>query len=351
MVPRTLHASVVLAPWLLLAGKVLSQPTTAISRTPTLANSTPASTLTFASRSLSRRNGEVLSDSAKVGISIGVTFAAILIIGTIAILCVKGRRSRALARPETRTDGPDDLDDENVVRGESPGKGKDIYYMSTTSPTHEGAGVLPQAPAPDGFVFHNAGYPTMPEQIYSPQQQQQSHPAAYHAPYSADSYAYPGTGYQGYQGTTIVDPSQQSGHAGPSSTHYAPEAHLQPQQQQQQQQYQQGGHSSWTYSLSATSPSSEEPGPAQDLQYQYLQDHHQYQHPQSPSPDPNHHHQDQYQYQHHHQSTELNSGHEHGYYREDAYSPVPHQHPHISELPDQRPPVELMGEGHYSEVP
>ncbi|KAI1116634.1 hypothetical protein F5Y14DRAFT_51010 [Nemania sp. NC0429] len=342
MVPRTLHASVVLAPWLLLASNVLSQ------TTPTLtpANPAPASKSTFALRSLNRRDGG-LSDGAKVGISIGVTFAAILIVGTIAIFCVKRGRSRALDRPETRTEGPDHLDDENRVGGDDRAKGKETYYMNATPPAqHDGSAISPPAPIPDGFMFHNnGGYPTMPEQIYSPQQQQQQdHHAvvAYHTPYSADSYAHPGTGYPGHQQTAIVDPGLQNGHAGPSSTHYLSEAHLQPhqQQQQQQQQYQQGAHSSWTYSLSATSPSSEEPGPTQDLQYQYLQDHQQYQQTQSPSPDPNH------QYQQQHQEP-----HEHGYYREDAYSPVPPPHPHASELPDQRPPVELMGEGHISEVP
>ncbi|KAI1203688.1 hypothetical protein F5X97DRAFT_97650 [Nemania serpens] len=356
MVPRTLRrASVVLAPWLLLAGNVLSRPTTttAISLTPPTpapANSAPAPVSTLELRSADHGNGAGLSDSVKVGVSVGVTFAAILIVGTVAIFCVKRGRSRALARPQTVTDGPDDMDDENGMGravDENPGKGKETYYMNATSPTHEGAVVSPQAANPDGFMFHSAGYPTMPEQIYSPQQQ--DHAITYHAPYSADSYAYTGTGYPGYQGTTVVDPSQQSGHAGPSNTHYPLDAHLQPQQQQQQQQqqqYQQGGHTSWTYSLSATSPSSEEPGPPQDVQYQYLQDHHQYQQTHSPSPDANHHH-----HQDQHQGAELSSRHEHGYYREDAYSPVPPPHPHASELPDQRPPVELMGEGHYSEVP
>ncbi|KAI1190709.1 hypothetical protein F5B17DRAFT_385506 [Nemania serpens] len=367
MVPRPLHASVVvfLAPWLLLA---LSPLTTATSLTPTFtpADSAPAPRSPFAPRLLNRRDGAALSDSAKAGVSVGVTLAAILIVGSITIFCVKRGRSRALARPETRTDGLDDVvEDANRVGGESPDKGKELYYMSTTSPTHEGMSVSPQppGPAPDGFVFHNnGGYPTMPEQMYSPQQP--SHAVSYYTPYSPDTYAYSGTGYPGYQGSAIADSSQQSGHAGPSSAHYPPEVHLQP--QHQQQQYQQGGHSSWTYSLSATSPTPESPGPAQDVQYQYLQDHHQYQQTQSPSPDPsphpnyyhhhNHnHHQDQQQQ---HQSAELSSGHEHehGYYGrggrgEDAYSPVPPPHPHASELPDQRPPVELMGEGHYSEVP
>ncbi|GAW16348.1 hypothetical protein ANO14919_057730 [Xylariales sp. No.14919] len=310
MVTGALHTSV-LALWLL-ADQVLSQTTTAA---PSTTNSASASTSTFVSPSLNRNDGP-LSEDGKIGVSIGVTFAVIILVGSIAIFCVIRRRERTLTKPQRATGSRDNLDDENVVVGGDLGKGKDVYYMNATPNGHHG--VL--SPAADGSAYQG-GYPMAPDQAYAPQGQSQvmSYPTAQYG----ETYAYPGTSYPS---TAALDASQQNAYAyaGPSNTQYQPEAHLHPQQQQQHQQ-QQGGHISWIYPASTTSPV--EIGPVQDFQYRYLQDYQQ----QGQSPSPGH-------------SPDPASTRGDGYH-------VPPPHPHASELPDQRKPVELMGEGHYKEAP
>ncbi|TGJ81435.1 hypothetical protein E0Z10_g7343 [Xylaria hypoxylon] len=302
MVTGALHGSV-LALWLL-ADHVLSETTTATSSTPT--NSALVPTSTFVSPSL-KRDDAGLSDSAKVGISVGVTLAAILLIGSIAILCVIRRRNRALTKPQTRAVGSrDNFDDENVVVGEDPAKGKEIYYMSPTPNGHHG--MLSQAPDGSIYQYQGGGYPTVPGQTYAPQGQPQA--MSYPTGQYGETHAYPGTVYPG---TTVIGASQQNGYAGPSNAQYQPEVHLQYQQQQQ------GGEISWIYPISATSPVE-----AAHIQHKYLQD-----------------------YQQQEQSSIL--GHNQ-YQNEDIYH-VPPPHPHASELPDQRRPAELMGEGHYREAP
>ncbi|KAI0427766.1 hypothetical protein F5Y09DRAFT_22199 [Xylaria sp. FL1042] len=316
MVTRALYASV-LALWLL-ADHVLSETTTVVSSTSP--NSALLPTSTFVSPSLKRSDGGGLSDSMKVGVSIGVTFAAIILVGSIAVLCVIRRRNRTLMKPQTRAIASRDTQDENMVVGGAAGKDKEIHYMNGSLTGQSG----PLQQAPDGFVYHGGGYPTIPGQTYAPHQQLQ--PISYPiAPYG-ETYVYPGTTYPG---TTTPDASQQHGYAGPSNTQYQPETHLQ-QQQQHQQQY--GGDIGWIYPVSTLSPV--EATPAQDLQYKYLQN---YQpHMQGPSSD-------------HSQSQNGNTNSTQGYQGDTYYVPPPR--PNASELPDQRKPAELMGEGHYKEVP
>ncbi|KAI1120085.1 hypothetical protein F5Y10DRAFT_140224 [Nemania abortiva] len=319
MVTRTFYPSV-LALWLLV-DHALSQTTTAsLSTTPT--SSTTASTSTFVSPSINYGNGGGLSQSAKIGVSVGVTLGAITLVGSIAILCFKRGRLRALTRPQTRTDVYGDVDEENTaVRGDL-GKAQEGYYMSGSSTAHNGA--PPQAS--DGFVYQGGGgggYPTVPGQVYVPQQQ--TYPMAYPTAYSGETYVYPGTAYSG---TAVIDPSQQGIYAGPSNTQYLPETHVQPQQQLHQQR----GDTGWAYSASATSPV--DTGPVQDLQINYLQDYQQQTH--SPSPDQSHYH-------------NADPGSAQGYGEGTYYVPPPR--PHASELPEQRKIIELMGEGHYREAP
>ncbi|KAJ2975930.1 hypothetical protein NUW58_g8219 [Xylaria curta] len=308
------HASV-LALWLL-ANHVLSQTTTAIS--PTSTNSALISASTFVSPSLRQEDAGGLSGDRKIGISIGVTLGAIILVGSIAIFCVIRRRHSALSKPETRAPGPGDIDDENRVGEDDPGKDKGVYYMSSAATMHNGALVQ----APDGTIYQSGGYPMIPEQSYSPQQQ--NYAMVYPPAQPGGTYGYSGTAYPAIM---TIDSGHQNGYAGPSNTQYRPEAHLQFQQQQQQ-----GSHISWIYPVSSTSPV--EPIAAQDFQYKYLQDYQQP--PQSPPLIRN-------QQQNRDPASDQGAA-------VDAYY-VPPPHPHISELPDQRRPVELMGEGHYKEAP
>ncbi|KAI3330641.1 hypothetical protein F4824DRAFT_477940 [Ustulina deusta] len=317
MVTRALYGSV-LALWFL-ADYGLGETTTAASSTPT--NSALVSTSTFVSPSSNRGSGRGLSDRQKVGLSIGVTLAAIIIAGSIAIFCVIRRRNRTLMKPETRAPGSRDIDDQNMAVGGESGTGKEVYYMNATSTGHNDA--LQQAPY--GFAYQGGGYPTIPDQMYAHQQMQgMLYPTAQYG----GTCVHPGTAYPGIM---AVDASQQHGYSGPSITQYQPEAYLQPQQHHHHQQ-QQGGDISWIYPVSAMSPV--EQAPAQDFQYKYLQD---YQH------------QVQSSSSGHYQSQDGNPTSIQGY-QEDTYH-VPPPHPHASELPDQREPAELMGEGHYKEVP
>ncbi|KAI0540430.1 hypothetical protein GGR58DRAFT_146322 [Xylaria digitata] len=325
MVTGTLNASV-FALWFL-ADYVLSETTTAISST--LTNSALVPTSTFMSPSLSQSDG-ALSENAKVGVSVSVTLGAILLVGSIAILCVIRRRNRVLTNPQRRVAGSrENVDDENMVGGDNPGKGKEIYYMSPPSNGHPG--VFSQAP--NGTTYQGGGgYPTTPDQTYVLQGQPQA--TSYSTAHYGEAYAYPGTAYPG---TTAIDASQQNGYAGPSNTQYQPEIHLQPQQHQPQQyqqqpQQQQGDYINWTYLVSAASPV--EAASVQDVQYQYLQDYQQ----QGPSPSPSH-----------SQRQNGDSASTQGYQGKTYYVPPPH--PHAIELPEQRKPVELMGEGHYKEAP
>ncbi|GAP84480.2 hypothetical protein SAMD00023353_10600200 [Rosellinia necatrix] len=350
MYVRTSYASV-LALWLFVVDSVSSQIITRIS--PTQTDLAPESTSAQVSPSLNRNREGRLGETAKVGISVGVTLASIILVGSIAILCVIRRRHKALARPQTRGFASSDIEDENVVAGDDPGKGKDVYYMSpATVPPH---GVPQQAP--EGFVYQGGTYP---DQTYALQQQPQT--MGYPAVHPGETYAYSGTAYPGAAypgtGTMAIDPSQQNGFAGPSNTQYQYETYHQQQQQQQQQyqqegypqsqrqsqQQQQGGHISWIYPASTTSPV--DAAPIQDFQYVYLQDYQQQQQQQAQgsSPDPN-------------QTQSQNGDHTttRGYRDDDGDGGgpyhVPPPHPHASELPDQRRPVELMGEGHYKEAP
>ncbi|KAI0447304.1 hypothetical protein F4803DRAFT_500544 [Xylaria telfairii] len=314
MITRTLRASA-LALWLLI-NHVLSQTTTETSPIPTI--SALISTSTLVSPLSNRKIKRGLTEDDKIGISVAVTFIVIILVGSIAILCVIRRRRKALAKPQTRALGPDEIDDETVVVGDDSGKGEQAYYMSPPQGAHQ---VLLQQ-APDGTIYQGGGYPTIPAQTYAPQQQ--AHVMQYPTTHPGNTYPYSGTAYPG---AMVVNPSHQSGYAGPSNLQYQPEAHL-----QQQQPQQQGGHISWIYPVSTTSPV--EAIPVLDFQYKYLQDYQQ----QSQDPQAN---QDQYH------NGDATSG--QGYQANPYYVPPPH--PHASELPDQRKPVELMGEGHYREVP
>ncbi|KAI1427185.1 hypothetical protein F5Y12DRAFT_204493 [Xylaria sp. FL1777] len=307
MVIRALYVSV-LALWLL-ADHVLSEITTSASATTTNSALVPSST--FVSPSLNRNNGG-LSYNAKAGISAGVTLAAIIIVGSIAIFCVIRGRNRALMKPQRRVPGSRDIDDEDMVMRGGSGKGKGIYDTNAASTGHHG--VLQQTA--DGQVYQG-GYPAIPEHTYAPHQQIQA------MPYQTTQYVYPGTSYPG---TIAVDATQQHGYAAPFNAQYQPEAHL------QLQQYQQGEHISWSDPSSTLS--TVETGPVQDLQDSYLQD---YQHPMQGSGSG------------HNQFQNANSASTGGYH-ENPYQ-VPPPRPDASELPDQRKPVELMGEGHCSEVP
>ncbi|KAI3321436.1 hypothetical protein HD806DRAFT_153005 [Xylariaceae sp. AK1471] len=338
MVFRTLPASV-LALWLLV-GHALSQSSITDLPTPTTVSDAPivssytgitipgtdlgeVRTSTFTSPSLNQGGGG-LSESAKTGISVGVTLASILLIGSITILCIIRRRNKALTKPQTRAP-VGDVDEEDMAVGDGLGRGKDEGYCMSPTPAAP-HGVLQQAP--DGFVFQGGGYPTIPNPTYMPQQQQQTHTMLYPTGQPGEVYAYPGTAYPG---TAVVDPSQQNGYAGPSHSQYHPETQLQPQLQQQQE----GSHISWVYPVSATSTG--DPAHIQDYQYNYLQDY-----------QSTHHNPDQIALDHN-EYQNMNPA-SFQVYHEDSYH-VPPPHPHASELPDQRKPVEMMGEGHYNEAP
>lgn len=304
MVTRTFRISV-LALWLL-TGRVWSQTTT------TATSSAPATTSTFVSPSFNRIEEGGLSEDTKIGISVGVTFAFIILVGVTAVLCVIGRRHRVLTRPETRLSGPNDVEAENVAEGDGLGKGKDVNYMSPASAAYYG--VLPQAP--DGLVYPEAGYPAISGQMYAPPQQHQTQTMVYPTAQSGTTYIYP-------------DPNQQSGYAGPSNTQYQPESYRQSQQQQ-------GGHISWIYPMASTSPV--DAAPSHEFEYKYLQGYQRQGYDQ---------HQQQQQDDHYQQNGE--HGVNQGYGEETYYVPPPRLD--VSELADQRKPIELMGEGHYKEAP
>ncbi|KAJ3580318.1 hypothetical protein NPX13_g237 [Xylaria arbuscula] len=319
MVTRTLYAGVV-ALWFL-ANHVVSQETHTTVRTSTPTSSALISTSTFVSPAL-RSNGGGLSDKTKVGISVGVTLGAIIIGGSLAILCVKRRRNKALSRPETRVPPSRDVDDENMVAGSDPGKGKQAHYMSAPSTAQHGVFQQP----PYGAVYQGEGYPTMPNQAYIPPQQSQAIP--YPTGQYAETYVYSGTAYPG---STAVGTNQQHGYPGPINAQYQPNAAIPVQPQYQQQQ---GEDLTWIYPASALSPV--EGAPLQDLQCNYLQD---YQPPQGQASNP-----PQNEYQSEYQNGKTVSPHDGQYH-------VPPPHPDASELPEQRRPIELMGEGHYKEAP
>ncbi|KAI1178967.1 hypothetical protein F4777DRAFT_536331 [Nemania sp. FL0916] len=306
----TIWYSTVLTSWLLV-GHVLSYAT---------ASPTSVSMPTNLSPSLSYNTKRDISETAKTGISVGVTLGALFIIGSTAILCIKRGRKMALARPETRTEGPEDIDDTNTPAHDNVGKGEEAYYMSTTS--NPSAGMAPQAPA--GFVYQGE-YPTMPDQRYAPQQP--THAMVYPNTYSEEAYGHSATAYSR---NNIIDPSQQNGYAGPSNTQYQGETQLYPRQQPQQWQ---GAHTSWENPASTTPPG--ETAPMHDLQPTYLQDYQPY--AQSPSPDHGH---------YRSRDASVSPGYGGG---DDMYIPPPR--PDASELPEQRRPIELMGEGHYQEAP
>ncbi|KAI8627896.1 hypothetical protein F5Y19DRAFT_158025 [Xylariaceae sp. FL1651] len=336
MLTRVRHLGL-LTLWLL-AGHASSETTPVPSPTPT----TPmlVTTSQFVSPSLNQKSGG-LSEGAKTGISVGVTLASILLFGSLTICCVIRRRNKALTRPQRRV--PDATGDSGeTVVDDGLGKGKEEgYYMSSTSPHAHGAvdaqhGVFQQAP--NGVAYHgDGGYSTIarPDPTYA--QQQQVHAISYPTTQPGEAYGYPGTGYHG------VNLSQQAGYAGPSYSQYQPEAQSHPQQQQLLQQQQQRGDISWVYPISATSVAS--PAHGQEYQHQYH----------TPDVIP---HQDQPQsldqsqdqdedmtlYQHEYY------GPEHTPAQQDTYH-IPPPRPDVSELPDQRKPIEMMGEGHYKEAP
>ncbi|KAI1307435.1 hypothetical protein F5Y03DRAFT_352243 [Xylaria venustula] len=314
---RALYAYI-LALWLL-SDHVLGDTTTATSSTPTNSAIIPAST--FVSPSLNQHNGG-LSDKAKVGVSIGVTFAFIIIVGATAILCVMRRRNRTLLKPQTRAIASRDVDHENMGGGGESGKGKGAGYMNGALNGHNG--MFQQAP--NGFVYQGEGYPTIPSQTYAPHQQIPA--VSYPTNQYAETYVYPGTTYPG---TTVVDANQQQGYAGPSNTQYPLQTHLQSIQPQQPQQ-QQGVDPNWIYPVSAISPV--EATAAQDFRYNYPQDYEKHAHGSKPSHTHNH-----------NANTTVAQG-----YEDSAYH-IPLPPPNVSELPDQRKPIELMGEGHYKEAP
>ncbi|KAI1747450.1 hypothetical protein F4782DRAFT_422308 [Xylaria castorea] len=282
MITRTLYTSV-LALWLLI-DHVSSQPTTATSSA--LTNSALPSTSIFVSPSSSRRIARGLSEDDKIGVSIGVTFAAIILVGSTAILCIIRRRRTALSKPQTRALGPGDIDDESAVVGDDLGKGKDVYHMSPPQASRQ---VWIQQ-APNGTVYQAGGYPTIPEQTYA-----MHHPATH----PGDTSPYSGTAYPGLE---ALNPGQQNGFAGPSNAQYLSDARIQARQQQ-------GDQISWRHPSSATSPVDGFPAP--DLEDKYLQD----------------------------------------YQQQEAVYYVPPPRPDTIELPEQRRPVELMGEGHVREAP
>ncbi|KAK5635741.1 hypothetical protein RRF57_011453 [Xylaria bambusicola] len=310
MVTRSLYTSVI-ALWFL-ADHASSQTTTI--PTPTLTSSALIPTSTFVSPSL-RYDGGGLSNGAKVGISVGVTLAAIIIGGSLAILCVIRKRNRTLMRPETRVLPSRDVDDEDVAEGDA-GKGKQVHSMNAP-PNRQYSGFQQ---ASDGVAYQGGGYPTIPDQAYILPQQTQAipHPTVQYG----GTYVYSGTTYPG---PTLVGTHQQYGYAGPSNTQYQSAAHIHSQQQQQQ-----GGDLTWIYPVSTLSPV--EGTPLQDIQYNYLQD---YQ-PQVQASTSGH-----------NQNGNAISPQE---YHNDKYH-VPPPRPDVSELPEQRRPIELMGEGHYKEAP
>ncbi|KAI1738137.1 hypothetical protein F4680DRAFT_426219 [Xylaria scruposa] len=269
----------------LLIDHVLSHPTTATSSA--LANSASISTLV--SPLSSRIFARTLTEDDKIGVSIGVTFAAIILVGSTAIFCIIRRRRTALSKPQTRGLGPGEIDDDSVVVGDDLGKGKQVYHMSPPQAPHQ---VLIQQ-APNGTVYQAGGYPTIPEQTYVPQQQ------AHLAMNPGDISPYSGTAYSGLE---PLDPSQQVGFAGPSNAQYLSEARLQARQQQ-------GDNISWRHPSTATSPIDGFAAP--DMEERYLQD----------------------------------------YAQQEAAYYIPPPRPDTVELPEQRKPLELMGEGHLREVP
>ncbi|KAI0204154.1 hypothetical protein F4808DRAFT_370357 [Astrocystis sublimbata] len=324
MITRILNPSAVA---LLLIDHVSSQRTIDTSTTST--ESTIISTAAFIPPGFSRIGKRDLTEDDKIGISIGVTFALIILVGTTAIYCVIRRRRKALENPQTRSLGPGDNGEEGMDIQNDAGKGKEVYNVNPQRASHQF--VLHQAP--NGRIYQTGPYPIIPAQTYTPQPPAQISPSPYPTYQPGQMYSYPGSAYPG---TPIMSPSQQSSYAGPSNMQYPPEAHVQAQQYQQYQQYQQpqqqqgGDHMGWTYPASAISTAPVEIIPATDLQYRYLQDY--LQQPQDTKAGPDGH-------------PALNEE-----YGENKYN-VPPPHPHVSELADERKPVELMGEGHYTEVP
>ncbi|KAI0183662.1 hypothetical protein EV127DRAFT_446428 [Xylaria flabelliformis] len=280
MITRNLYTSA-LALWLLI-DHGLSHPTTATSFA--LTNSALPSTSTLVASSSSRIFTRALTENGKIGISIGVTFAAIILVGSTAIFCIIRRRRTVLSKPQTRGLGPGD--DDSVVVGDDLGKGKQSYHMSPPQASHQ---VFIQQ-APNGNVYQAGGYPTIPEQTYAPQ---------HLSPNPGDISPYSGTAYSGLE---PLDPSQQVGYAGPSNAQYLSEARLQSRQQA-------GDNISWRHPSAATSPVDGFPAP--DMDERYLQDYAQ---------------------------------------QEDVYY-IPPPRPDTVELPEQRKPLELMGEGHLREIP
>ncbi|TRX90015.1 hypothetical protein FHL15_009116 [Xylaria flabelliformis] len=280
MITRNLCTSV-LALWLFI-DHALSHPTTATSST--LTNSASISTLV--SPPSSRIFARTLTENGKIGVSIGVTFAAIILVGSTAIFCIIRRRRTALSKPQTRGFGPGEIDDDSVVVGDDLGKGKQAYHMSPPQASHQ---VLIQQ-SPNGTVYQAGGYPTIPEQTYAPQHLTTN---------PGDISPYSGTAYSGLE---PLDPSQQVGYAGPSNAQYLSEARLQSRQQA-------GDNISWRHPSTATSPIDGFPAP--DMEERYLQD----------------------------------------YAQQEAAYYIPPPRPDTVELPEQRKPLELMGEGHLREIP
>ncbi|KAI1816147.1 hypothetical protein GGS20DRAFT_262734 [Poronia punctata] len=406
MVTRILHTGL-LALWLIAGQLAWCQTTTKVAVGPDSTAPSIASTSEFVSPSL-HKSDDGMRESTKLGISVGVTLGSIILVGSTTILCMLRRRNKALLKPQRSVPpGDGDFETGGVVTDEAFGKAKEESYQMTP-PTAAKASRLLKSPV--RFADQDGVYPTMPERAYAPQhppnpteiQQQQQYPQTMAYPDRNAEIINPyATAGNTYPEIEISNYSQQNAYAGSDQYQYQHEVqqlqqhpnnqqqpyqlphhqqlqqhqndqqqqqqpyqlshHQQPRQEQQQPHQQpQGDHLNWVYPVSAGSASVSNPVSATSTSgtpephIQYLQDYQPKMQTSDPAPEVYHppqqrsdrlvSHQDQQQ-----PNVDLSTF--LGYENDRNKYHVPPPHPNVSELPDQRKPVEMMGDGHFHEAP
>ncbi|KAI0149465.1 hypothetical protein GGR57DRAFT_473497 [Xylariaceae sp. FL1272] len=312
--------------------------------------------------SLGKRSG--LSEGAKNGISVAVTLAFILLVGSVATYCVIRRRRKVLQRP-ARAPAAIAADEGIHFEPTYLVKGKQ-NALFTNSPSVAGQPSAPgqqpmfQQPANEFAYPSQPACPTIPQPQTAYIPQQSTHTASHSSRGPVDDHSYNGTI------PTAPSPSN-NGVAGPSYSQSYSQYHPATQPLQYEQHANGAG---WVQPEPISSaPITRSQVQSHDFQYNYqspAQLAHQTQdQPLSRS-------QSRYQTapvsatmtsfdditssnmylipEHIPQPTGDGEDYEQIYQAGfDSYH-VPPPHAHASELPEQRKPLELMGEGHYKEL-
>ncbi|KAI1263501.1 hypothetical protein F5Y18DRAFT_130054 [Xylariaceae sp. FL1019] len=312
--------------------------------------------------SIRKRSG--LSQGAKNGISVAVTLAFILLVGSIATYCVIRRRRKVLQRPARApaaiaADEGIHFEPTYLVKGK-----QNAPFTNSPSvggqPTAQGEQhAIQQAANHCTYPSQEPAYPTIPQPQPAYIPQQSTHTFSHSSTTPVYDYSYNGT-------TQTVPSPTNDGFAGPSYSqsysYYQPAT--------QPSQYQHANGTGWAQAESTLPAPIEEGKPrSHDFQYSYQSPDQTAYQTQGHTLNRSHSQQSQHSAapvsatmtsfddisssnmylipEHIPQPTGEGEGDDRTYQAGfDGYH-VPPPHAHASELPEQRKPVELMGEGHY----